>query len=364
MDIESRLSLISGVAQEIITEPELRELLESNPRPLAYDGFEPSGLAHLPFGLYRPLLLKDLHQAGARFTLLLADWHGWINNKMGGDLEKVRKVGDYFLEVWKAAGVDLGRVKVAWASDLVARPGYWKRVITVAKHTTVQRATRCLSIMGRREGELLEVAQYFYPAMQVADIFELGIDICQLGLDQRRANILAREVAEKLKWKKPVLAHHRMLPGLQGQLELDKAQVYDENKEREMAIASKMSKSKPGTAIFVHDSPEDIRKKISSAYCRPGEVGNNPVLDYCREIIFRAGKEFRVERPKKFGGDLFFHSYEALEDEFRKGALHPADLKAAASRELDRLIAPIRKHFESGKARELFQFVKAQEITR
>jgi len=51
-----------------------------------------------------------------------------INNKMGGDLEKIRKVGKYLLEVWKAAGVDLSKVEVVWASDLAADPDYWKLV--------------------------------------------------------------------------------------------------------------------------------------------------------------------------------------------------------------------------------------------
>ena len=31
--------------------------------------------------------------------------------------------------------------------------------------------------------------------MQAADVFELGVDICQLGLDQRKVNMLAREYA-------------------------------------------------------------------------------------------------------------------------------------------------------------------------
>lgn len=41
-------------------------------------------------------------------------------------------------------------------------------------------------------------------------------DICQLGMDQRKVNMLAREYAETLKPKrfKPVILSHRMLPGL------------------------------------------------------------------------------------------------------------------------------------------------------
>ena len=44
--------------------------------------------------------------------------------------------------------------------------------------------------------------------------------------------------------------------------------------------------------------------------------------------------------------------------------MHPLDLKNAAALYLDEIISPIRKHFMHGKARELYEFVKKQEVTR
>ncbi len=362
MDVESRFQLIKGIAEEIITEEELIELLRQKARPIAYDGFEPSGLAHLPFGIFRPLLLKDLMRAGLRFKLLLADWHAWINNKMGGNLEAIQKVGKYFLEVWKAAGLDMEKIEIIWASDLIKQPEYWRKVIMIAKHCTVARATRALTIMGRKEGELAEVSQYFYPAMQVADIFHIGVDICQLGLDQRRANVLAREIGPKLGFKKPIIVSHHMLMGLEGRKQ---PEGYDVNTERDIEIASKMSKSKPHSCIFVHDSRDEIIQKIQNAYCPPRDAINNPILDYCRHIIFRAFGKMEIARPSQYGGPLTFNNYQELEGLYVGGQLHPADLKAAVADYLDRLIAPIRSHFEKNKkARQLYQYIKALEITR
>src|SRR3989338_8344950 len=114
MDLEKRASLVKSVAEELITEEELRTLLQTKQHPVAYDGFEPSGLCHLPFGVLRPLLIKDLLAAGVRFKILIADWFAWINNKMGGDLTRIHKVGEYFVEVWKAAGVDMDKVDIVW----------------------------------------------------------------------------------------------------------------------------------------------------------------------------------------------------------------------------------------------------------
>jgi len=360
MDIETKIQLIKSVGEEIITEQELRELLETKQHPIAYDGFEPSGLAHTAFGVFRPLLLQDLLKAGIHFKLFIADWHAWVNNKMGGDLEKIQRVGEYFIEVWKAAGVR--NVEYVWSSDLAGNLEYWKKVVLIAKNTTVQRATRALTIMGRKEGEMKEVAQYFYPMMQTADIFQLGVDITQLGLDQRRANILAREIAPKLGRKKPVVISHHMLMGLQG---VKKPEGYEADKKLDMEIASKMSKSMPQTAIFIHDSADTIRKKINSAFCEARNVENNPVLDYAKHIIFRAFKEFNIQRDKKYGGDVAFHTYEDLHMAFWKGSLHPQDLKTAVSERLDEMVSHIRKHFEKNrKAGELYRFVKGQEVTR
>ncbi len=362
MDVEARLALIRRVGEEIITEGELRTLLETREHPTAYDGFEPSGLAHLPFGVLRPILVEDMVKAGVRMKLWIADWFAWVNNKMGGDLAKIQEVGRYFVEVWKAAGVDMSKVDILWTSDAAKSEEYWKKVITVAQNSTLARAQRALTIAGRSSREALQAAQLFYPMMQVADIFWLDVDICQLGLDQRRADILAREIAEKMKWKKPVAVHHHMLVGLQGKKE---PEGYDENSDLDAEIASKMSKSKPETSIFVHDSPEVIARKINSAYCPPKTVEGNALMEYSRYIIFRKRGSLKVERPEKYGGTVEFSSYRELEDAYLAGSLHPADLKKGVSESLDAIIKPIRDHFAKDPgARRLYEAVKTAETTR
>ncbi len=362
MDLETRLGYIRRVGEEIITEKELRELLATKDHPTAYDGFEPSGLAHLPFGVLRPILVDDMLKAGVRMKLWIADWFAWVNNKMGGDLEKIQEVGRYFVEVWKAAGVDMSKVEVLWTSEAARQEEYWKKVVTVAQNSTLARAQRALTIAGRTTKESVQTAALFYPMMQVADIFWLDVDICQLGVDQRRANILAREIADKMKWKKPVAVHHHMLIGLQGKKE---PEGFDENGAVDAEIASKMSKSKPETSIFVHDSSEVIMKKVNSAYCPPKVVEGNALIEYSRYIVFRKRKTLAIERPEKYGGNVEFSSAEELESAFTAGKLHPADLKKGVGTALDEIIAPIREHFEKDpSARRLYETVRSAETTR
>jgi tyrosyl-tRNA synthetase len=268
----------------------------------------------------------------------------------------------YFIEVWKAAGVPTEKVQFLFSSDAVNSRDYWKKVVLVAKNTTISRATRCLTIMGRKEGEMKEVAQYFYPMMQVADIFHLDADIAQLGLDQRRANMLAREIGPKLGWWKPVVVSHHMLMGLEGG---KSPEGYDENSAIDTQISSKMSKSKPETSIFVHDTLDEIKKKLSQAYCPPKQTENNPLMDYTKHIIFRAFGEMKIERKREHGGDIVFTDYNSLEKLYLSGALHPLDLKNAVALYLDILIAPVRNHFNRNpKARRMYEFVKRQQVTR
>lgn len=52
---------------------------------------------------------------------------------MGGDLKKIQTVGQYFVEIWKAVGMDMTRVEFLNASDEInKRPDeYWTLVRAV-----------------------------------------------------------------------------------------------------------------------------------------------------------------------------------------------------------------------------------------
>ncbi|MEM4326227.1 MAG: tyrosine--tRNA ligase [Candidatus Pacearchaeota archaeon] len=357
MNTETRLKLIKEFAEEIVTEEELKRLFETNPHPVAYDGFEPSGLAPIHFGLLRAINLENMLKAGIKFKLYLADYFAFINNKLGGDLEKIRIAGKYFIEVWKACGIDTSKVEVVWAKDIMDSLDYWDKTLKIAREISLERNVRATTIMGRKQGEKLTMGQLFYPPMQVTDIFHMNIDICQLGMDQRRANMLARDVSGKLGWKKPIAIHHHILLGLQG--------LQKKSTEEETLLASKMSKSDPRTCIYMHDTYEELKQKINNAFCPPKQEEGNPLLEYCKYIIFKKINSMKIERQQKFGGDVEFKSYNELRNAYLKGELHPADLKRGVAEELNKLIKPVREYFEKNKkAKELYETVKKFQITK
>lgn len=358
MNTEEKIKLVKEVAEEIITEEDLKKLFEEKKQPIAYDGFEPSGRIHIAQAILRAINVNKMTKAGIKFKMLVADWHAWANNKMGGDLERIQTVGKYFIEVWRASGMDLKNVEFIWVSDIVKDDNYWKTVMNVARANTVTRIIRTSQIMGRSEKDALSAAQIFYPCMQTADIFYLKADICQLGMDQRKVNMLAREVGDKIGFYKPVAVHHHMLQGLLEPPKEDADAV-------ERAIAMKMSKSKPDSAIFMDDSEEDIKRKMKKAYCPEGIIVENPILEYCKYIIFEKFDEFKIERPEKFGGNLTYTNYNDLERDFSEKKLHPMDLKNAVGRYINELLKPVREHFEKDQhAKALLEKVKSYEITR
>jgi tyrosyl-tRNA synthetase len=359
MTPKKQLNLIGEVAEELIGEEDLKELLQKKEKLIAYDGFEPSGTnIHIAQGLLRAININKMTKAGCTFKMLVADWHAWANNKMCGDLEKIQKVGKFYVEMWKACDMDLRHVEFIWASELLKKNDYWKTVMQVARTSTITRMLRTVEIMGRSEKDKLYASQILYPCMQAADIFMLEANICQLGMDQRKVNMLAREVGPKLGFWKPVVVGHHMLMGL-GE------PPKDELTGAERGIALKMSKSKPDTAIFMLDSEEDVNRKIKKAYCPQGVVEENPIMDYCKYIIFEKVKAIKIERPEKFGGNLNIKSYDELETLFKTNKLHPMDLKKATATHLNKLLTPVRKKIHGNKkAMKLYEEIQGFDVTR
>jgi tyrosyl-tRNA synthetase len=261
-------------------------------------------------------------------------------------------------------------VEFLWTSDFVGKREYWETVMKVSKSASLKRILRTTEIMGRSEMDDLSGAQILYPCMQVTDIFQvMKCQVTQLGMDQRKVNMLAREVGPELGYWKPVVLSHGMLQGLGKPLS-------ESADATERAISMKMSKSKPDTAIFMTDTAEDVSRKINNAYCPEGESKDNPILDYCKQIIFQSqylkratpllndGK-FEIVREERFGGNVSYSTYEELEKDFVEKKLFPLDLKVAVIKAINELLEPVRRHFvEDEFARNLLEEVKSYQVTR
>ena len=332
MDIFEKVDLIERPpTEEIVTRDELIELLKTNSQPKHYIGIEISGFLHLGSLISTGFKINDFIKAGVNCTVFLADWHTVINDKLGGDWDVINKVSKYYSDAFKlvcpGANIVLG-------SDLYeSRKEYWSELVKFTKHMSLARTMRTLTIMGRSENEeKIDLAKLLYPPMQAVDIHSLDLDIVHSGMDQRKIHMLVREIFPKMEWKVPVAVHHKLLPGLSKPADTNDSQ-----------ILGKMSKSDPNSGVFIHNTDDEIKKKISKAWCEEANTQNNPLLEIARTIIFHEFNEINVERPEKFGGNVSYTDYNQLETDFAEKKLHPGDLKQTVGNYLVKIISPIRE---------------------
>jgi len=314
---------------EVVTRDKLEKLLSEKEKKSAYVGFEPSGKVHIGWLIFAQKII-DLNRCGFHVIIFLADWHAYINDKLGGDIGKIRKCGKYMEDCFIALGVDPEKNSFVYASELLNGLSYWEKVFQVAKRSSLARLKRAMTIMGRTGEETdVDSSKFFYPVMQVTDIFQLDVDLALGGLDQRRAHMLALDVAEKLRWKKPIALHTPIIAGLDSKGRMD---IADE----------KMSKSNPDSCIFIHDDLDNIKRKIKKAYCPQGDLEGNPIIDLASYIIYPKLGELTIHRPEKWGGNMHFKSLGDLVDSYESGQIHPMDLKTAVADALHEILDPVQ----------------------
>ncbi len=315
MDIDKKLGLIKRNVSEIVGEKELIELLNKKKKPVAYCGYEPSGSVHLGHFVTLSKLL-DFEKAGFKVKVLLADVHAMLNRK--GDEKQIKKEAELWKNIIKAIGL---KAEIILGSAFEFEKKYQFDVMNLAQHFTIQRGLRSMQEVAR-DIENATISQVIYPLMQVVDIKFLNADVALGGMEQRKIHMLGKD-SEKILQHKFVAVHTPLITSLKGE--------------------GKMSKSIPGSSIFLDDSAETIRNTIKNAYCPERQIENNPILEISRMIIFPRINSMRISRQEKFGGNLEIKNYEELEKIYSSGKLHPMDLKNAVAEELEKIIGQIRK---------------------
>jgi tyrosyl-tRNA synthetase len=425
LSIEQKLLLIRSIGEEIVGDASLERLITYKPYPIAYDGFEPSSLdkgMHIAQGLLRAHNVNKFVRAGIKFKFWVADWFALMNLKLGGDLKKIQQAGRDMIDSWKACGMDLETtdsegnpmVQFIWSSEEIVKRSdeYWRLVLDIATKFPLNRIKKCTQIMGRKEENnaelLLELndeinklfldietnnsfdnnlinkkehimnllkkltesnpqelaaSQIFYPVMQCADVFFLNCDITSLGMDQRKVNMLALEYCDKIKRKlKPIIISHHMLMGLDG--------------------SDKMSKSNPDNTIFMNDSATEVKRKINRAFCEPGNIVKNPLIDWIQHLILELSGSITIV-TKNEGLDvtdknesldvtdknessdvtdknvnnnlvqnLTYTDINQIKNNFQNNLIHPKDLKVAVIESLCNLLLPVQERLKDIKVKK------------
>lgn len=216
-------------------------------------GYRPTGRLHL--GHYHGNIENMLRlQEEYECFFFIADWHALTT-----DYEKPERIAEFTREMvldWLAAGIDPERAAIYRQSDLpeVAELQLYFGMITplgwLERNPTYKEQLRELS-----ERELQTYGFLGYPVLQAADILIVRADIVPVGEDQLPHLELTREIARRFNFlygeyfnePQALLSRAARVPGTDGR---------------------KMSKSY-GNAIFLSDSPDEIRKKVGGMFTDP-----------------------------------------------------------------------------------------------
>ena len=305
-----------------------------------YVGFEPSGKAHIGWKVLA-LQLRRMLDANANVMVFLADWHAWVNDKFNGDMDAIQTTAVYMQETFRALldhppeGEGPGELQFKWASELMESSDYWARVLRCSKGATLAMVRKTFTIMGRDEASSdHDLSKFYYPAMQAADIFEMDIDIAIGGMDQRKAHMFMRDVASKYGWAKATCLHTPIISSLKA------------SGSRMESFDHKMSKSDPNGALLLHDTHDQIRKKMRKAYISP-EDPQSPVYELAEHILLPEFGEIVVTPNPKFGEPSTWTDLEAFRAAVMDGTLHPLDAKFGVADGLAKGLEALASHFES-----------------
>ncbi|MBW2963673.1 tyrosine--tRNA ligase [Candidatus Woesearchaeota archaeon] len=322
MTPEEKFQLIKRNTVEIVTEDELKKLLKEKKKPSVYLGWSITGRPHI--GYFVPVLkLADFLKAGFKVKLLLSDITGALDNTPWDILDKRYKYYEKTIPLmFKAIGADIKNFEFVKASDINLTREYFFDLLKLSTFTSVHDAKKAASEVVKF-GDNPKLSGLIYPLVQTLDEEYLKVDVQYGGVDQRKILMFARENHPKLGYKPRIEVMTPLIPGL---------------------IGKKMSASDPKSKIDLLDDEKTVQDKVKGAYCEEGVVEDNGVLAFVKHVIMvlkqDQGKEFVVERPEKWGGNLTYKTYPELEKDYQNKKLHPLDLKMALAREINQLLKP------------------------
>ncbi len=313
---------------EIIREEELQERLGRGSLR-CYVGYEPPPRVHIGWLVWM-LKLRDMQKLGIETLVLEATWHAWINDK--GSFEELEQRKYVVRKVLDKLGVQARYVD---SSEIIQDPEYVKLLLRAAKQVSLDRVRRAVLVMGRAVSEVeQDFSKVLYPLMQAVDALYLNVDFAVGCVDQKYAYLMARDIADKLHLKRPIVLCTPTILGLK--ISYADSEAFD---EQEIAALYKMSHARPDDAIFLDDSPELVKQKVSSAYCPPREINLNPVLRIVKHILLPYFGRLEIVTEKE---RVEITEQKELEELYVRGIVRPEDLKRVCIEYLTKLLEDLR----------------------
>jgi tyrosyl-tRNA synthetase len=331
-----------NLAEIIDPDAIIPKILESSIPLRIYWGTATTGKPHL--GYLVPLIkIVQFMSVGVDLTILLADLHAMLDS-LKSSAELITARTDFYrfiltviiqrIREMIGVGVGTGNGKgegnepsIVVGSSFQKSPEYTMDLFKLMSVTSCKNAQRAGAEVVKQSKDPL-LSSMVYPLMQCLDEVYLKCDVQFGGVDQRKLFMFSRDSISQIGYNKCAYLMNPLIPGL--------------------TKTGKMSSSEPNSKIDFDDSDEVIREKFMKAFSVEGQVENNGLLAITKYIIFELFPTgITVTREEKYGGNVTYATYKALEDDFAAGKLASADLKPTLSRLVIDIISPIRQALQS-----------------
>jgi len=321
VEVNEKFQNIVKDTEEVVTKEGLLDLLRTKKKIVSYWGVAPTGPPHI--GYYRTLAKQmDLVKAGCHHKVLIANLHAYLDD-MKSPWSEIKVRGEIYKKCLQLLGLKGQYVEYITGADIQLTKDYYLEILKASAFVTDKRALRAVSEVVRMTNP--KVSSLIYPIMQALDCWALDVDLAYGGIDQRHVYMLASELLTKLNHKVPIYIFTPLGIGLSG--------------------GEKMSASEKEGRLELFAQPDEIRAKIKKAFCPESKIEGNPIIEYCKYLIFPRIKKFIIKRSKKFGGDMQFTKFEDLQIQFEDKRIHPEDLKNATAEYLIKVLKPVREYF-------------------
>jgi tryptophanyl-tRNA synthetase len=227
-------------------EPFTTQIAEGKPFTVV-SGLNPSSPLHLGHKVLFDLLLS-LQKMGADIFIPITNDESYIDGKVKSLAESRKIAYEEIIPSIIAFGFDPAKTKIFVCSDY---PDIYNLAMMISKHVT----NKYVSTVFGNESLDNSGKAFYRSAVQLAQILLPQLDefggikntLIPVGIDQHPYILIARDISKKLGFVPPSELIFKFQNSLINPFE-------------------KMSGSKPKTAIYLNDTPEDIEEKIHKAH--------------------------------------------------------------------------------------------------
>ena len=262
-------------------------------KPILISGIQPTGRLHLGNYLGALKNFVELQNSGKyQCFFFIADYHSLTEDFDAK--EKMRQILDLTAN-YLAAGLDPKKSVIFLQSDVPECTELFWILNALAPQGEMERMTQ-FKDKSKHQPENVNMGLLNYPILMAADILLYDAVYIPIGKDQQQHLELARTLARKFnnRFGKTFIEPQAVFTKTPRLLSLNN-------------LDKKMSKSQPEGCLFLDDSPEEIKKKISRAVTDSGseikfDEQNKPGLSNLLLIYEALSGETIANLEKKYAG--------------------------------------------------------------